>query len=327
MRHYISTLKHILLITALAAVIFGCSAANQDSPLSLLDANGDHPGDWIEGHGSYAKPDGSLCIDCHGDDLDGGITSVSCSTASIGGQTCHANGPGLHPPDWLDKSSADFHALAYSPASNYCSICHDAAPLSLPPGYNCLDCHFSEDGTQRIPAGSSFSHGNTSAEHKTFTANEAQVCVNCHTANISFGNQGSCHNCHEIHEKPYLDHNLAVPTSNEFTSQCSACHSITDPPIGSARVCTSCHIVGSPYSRTNCTSCHRRPPNTGEHGEHQDEGVSCNECHQDAGSGSGLNHFYDNDVDVKFSDSGFTYNIGGRCSGKCHSENHTNENW
>ncbi len=535
----------IVLFTILAIVTFGCSTAIQDSPLNFVDGNGSHPAGWITAHGTYADPDGSLCMDCHGDDLAGGISGASCSAYSYNGQSCHASGPELHPADWLnknasgdtwhadayqegllqggldcldchtpparddpnggkclichfdlngsrtpggwihgttdhgdfaglpeeivcvtchevnnrfgneptchnchtivtvphtngwlDRSASDFHALAYSPIDDSCNVCHDPAQPANPPGYICLDCHFSEDGSQRTPPGSSYTHGETSLEHKTFTANEAQVCINCHNTNLDYANQDSCHNCHDLvnvphtsgwldrsapdfhaqeyspaddscsvchdpaqpangpgyicldchfsedgsqrtppgssythgetssehktftaneaqvcinchttnfdnanqtschnchdiqaaHTVEYLDHNLAVPTSSDFTSQCSSCHSLsgTSPVVG-APVCISCHTDGSPYSQTNCTSCHRRPPGTGEHGKHIGE-ASCDDCHQSAGSDSGLNHFYDDVVDVVFSVSGFTFN-GSSCTGSCHGENHSNRNW
>lgn len=323
----------IVIMMSLAATLPGCSTANPESPLSLVDASGNHPDGWIEAHRQYAEPDGSLCMDCHGDNLDGGITRVSCSTATRNGQGCHANGPGLHSLEWLDKSSPDFHALAYSPAAGSCNLCHDPAQPSLPPVYNCLDCHFSEDGSQRIPDGSLYSHGDTTSDHQAFTGTDTDVCVNCHTVNINFANQASCHNCHEFHEKPYLDHNLAIPTSGDFTSNCSFCHAITGTsPQAGAPVCVSCHTVGSPYTQTNCTSCHGDPPDTGKHDKHDNEGADCDECHLNAGSGNGLNHYYDGEVDVEFSVSPFTYNpVLGECTGTCHigseSKDHNNKDW
>ncbi len=427
----------IILITSLAALISNCSGANEESGLNLVDANGNHFAGWIQEHGTVALSNENLCTPCHGDNLDGGTTSVSCSTASYDGQSCHASGPGLHSADWLnknassgtwhaeayltqlqiggldcedchtppalddpdggkcvichfdlngsrspgvwthgiadhssfagspeeivcvtchevnnrfgnepfchnchisvtvphssgwlDKSALDFHALAYNPAEDSCSVCHDPAQPTNPPGYICLDCHFSEDGSQRVPPGSGYTHGETTQEHQAFSADEAQVCMNCHDTNVQYGNQASCHNCHAIeapHEVEYLDHDSVVPTSGDFTTQCSTCHSISPPPVTSAPVCTFCHTAGSPYTQTNCTSCHGQPPGTGKHGAHNGE-ASCIDCHQGAGSGSGLNHLYNGAVDVVFSASNFTYS-GGRCSGLCHERNHNNNSW
>lgn len=184
-------------LVSLAAVLSGCSTANQDSSLNLVDSSGKHPQGWLKGHRFYALSDGSICAPCHGDNLDGGIVELSCSTASLNGQDCHANGPALHTLNWLDKFSPNFHALAYSPSSNTCGICHDIFQPDTYPGYNCLDCHFSEDGTQRTPEDSDFSHTGYGDDHMSFPLNESQVCVNCHATNLAFGNQAWCHNCHE----------------------------------------------------------------------------------------------------------------------------------
>ena len=153
--------------------------------------------------------------------------------------------------------------------------------------------------------------------------------MNCHDVNISFDNQPSCHNCHDLptHDVEYLDHNVVVPDSGDFNTLCSTCHAIsgTSPNAG-APECVVCHTAGSPYTQTNCTSCHGNPPNTGEHGEHSGE-ATCDECHQGAGSGSGLNHFYDNELDQEFTAATDMVFNGSSCTGTCHGEEHTNETW
>ena len=171
-----------------------CSSVNEDNPLNLVDPSGKHFSGWLEEHRNYALPEGVPCMSCHGEDLNGGISGVTCVTGSLDGQDCHANGPGLHPVDWLDKSSPDFHGLAYDPSLNPCELCHGIAD---PEAYICLDCHFSEDGTQRVPDGSEFNHVGYGKDHWSFPLDESLVCVNCHDININLGNQTWCHNCHE----------------------------------------------------------------------------------------------------------------------------------
>lgn len=319
----------MLMMVLPAAVLSGCSTANQDSPVSLVDASGNHPGGWITAHGVYAAPDGSLCMDCHGDDLAGGISGVSCSSDAVG---CHSGGPAFHPADWLDKSATGntWHAGAYQSGFQIggldCVDCHDPLGSSYPDDAGkCTTCHFTIAGA-RSPGGWTHpppyddNHGDF-AGSPSVTA----ICLACHEVNYRFGNGPAGHGCESCHDVPYLDHNLAVPASGDFTARCSSCHTMDDPPVTSKQDCTFCHVAGSPYIQTNCTSCHGRPPNTGEHGEHSGE-ASCSECHLGAGSGSGLNHYYNDQVDVVFSASGFTYSSG-RCTGTCHGEVHDNENW
>ncbi|MCK5351866.1 hypothetical protein KAJ77_04775, partial [bacterium] len=62
MRRFSITLIMIMLILVLATMISSCSTANQDSPLSLVDASGNHPDGWLSAHRGYAQPDGSLCM-------------------------------------------------------------------------------------------------------------------------------------------------------------------------------------------------------------------------------------------------------------------------
>jgi len=326
-----NVLFQIILIAAMAALFYSCSTTNQDSPLSFVDASGNHPGGWIAAHGSYAEPDGSLCMDCHGDDLAGGITGVSCSSDAVG---CHSGGPAFHPADWLDSSLTGnaWHGDAYTNGFlvngiNDCVDCHEPPALDDPAEGKCIICHFTLSGN-KSPGG--WAHASTL--HSSFAGSpEESVCVACHEINISFGNQPSCHNCHDnpvAHEVEYLDHNTDVPDSGNFTSQCSTCHAISGTsPNASAPLCVSCHTESSPYSGANCTSCHGNPPNTGEHGEHSGE-TTCDECHQGAGSGSGLNHFYDEELDQDFitAITDMVFN-GTSCSGTCHGKEHESENW
>jgi len=317
-----------LIAAALAALVSNCSTVNPESSLSLVDASGNHPDGWLTAHDSYAQPDGSLCMDCHGVDLAGGITGVSCSVSSFGGQSCHGNGPAFHPADWLNKNASGdtWHADAFQSGLQVngleCVDCHTPPALDDPAGGKCLVCHFTLGGS-RTPGG--WTHG--ISDHSSWAGSPAEtVCVTCHEVNNRFGNEPFCHNCHNvvIHDVPFFDHNAAVPTSGDFTSQCSLCHSISgSSPDPGAPVCVSCHTAGSPYTRTNCTSCHGRPPGTGRHADH---GSTCSDCHQGAGTGTGSNHFYDGAVDVVFAVSNFTYS-GGRCTGSCHGEGHSSRSW
>jgi hypothetical protein len=269
-------------------------------------------------------------MDCHGDDLAGGITGVSCSSDAVG---CHASGPAFHPEDWLDSSLTgnDWHGDAYDNGFLVngldCVDCHTPPALDDPDEGKCIICHFTLSGG-RSPGG--WAHADTGTAHAAYAGSpEETVCVACHDINISFGNQDSCHNCHEIatHDVEYLDHDQDVPDSTDFDSQCSTCHAVsgTSPNAG-APECITCHENGSPYTQTNCTSCHGNPPNDSRHNEHEGEGVDCDECHLGGGTGTGLNHFYDNEVDVVISESGFTY-IAGKCTGSCHGEYHSNWSW
>ena len=126
---------------------------------------------------------------------------------------------------------------------------------------------------------------------------------------------------------------------------CTECHG-ADYSGGTSNVaCSSCHVNGSPFVLTNCTSCHSAPPSgtvapnrTGAHGTNTGHFAAqvalpdgCNTCHTGAGSGT-LNH--DNGAaNVNFPNvynakSGVAvYNADGTCSKvSCHG-GQTTPNW
>jgi hypothetical protein len=279
-----TTRKVILLVMIMAVfgllLLAGCSELNTSSSLALVDDSGSHPDGWIEAHGNYALPEGALCIDCHGEELDGGITGISCSSAAIGEQPCHANGPGLHTAGWLDKNTVDFHGDAYNADSAACLVCHDPASPATAPGYNCLDCHFSEDGTERSP-GPAYTHGTLTSHDVYEDTVNGDVCITCHAINIAFGYEpgASCHNCHDIHPDNWDDRDMhgaaAVADPGPVTGldSCRDCHG-ADLNGGDAEVSClftgACHFVAAPHQG----SWRSRHDNTD-----QDNGSICGLCH------------------------------------------------
>ena len=330
-----STLLIVTTIFLLTFAATACNTANEESPLSLLDESGQHPAGWTEAHGSFASPDGSSCTSCHGAGLDGGISNVSCSSASFNGQSCHAGGPAFHSAGWLDKQAGEFHGLTYQADPTACYSCHDPNDPLTSPGYSCLECHFSEDGTQRVPSGSGYSHGDSGTSHSQFNGTaDGDVCTNCHAVNISFSYEPACHNCHgENHDVPFLDHTQAAPSQADFTNNCSRCHSATgQQPDQSARRCDDCHTSGNPYTLTNCRSCHGNPPGgssypnrDGRHGG--DHNYVCSECHSPEGSGSGLNHYEPTQAHLSMPLSFTQTPSQVTCNGTCHGEGHSNRRW
>src|SRR5919198_5794028 len=126
-----------LFIRAMAMVAFfaglwGCSRANDGAPTidrtgkhpaawAVADTGGDHPGVFI------ASPD--QCKECHGKDLLGGISKVSCFSTSFAGIACHPNGPSGHPSGWGAPGSHGPAAKAAAAGANgfsFCQKCHGA---------------------------------------------------------------------------------------------------------------------------------------------------------------------------------------------------------
>jgi len=180
----------------MTTVFFGCySAVNDKSGLSMLDDSGSHTAEWVSGHRYYFLPNGELCMPCHGENLDGGISNISCFSTAIDGQSCHAGGPSGHPIEWMDKYSfgtSVFHGTAFLDVVLNCAPCHEPPALDDPNGGKCAICHFGTSGAN-TPGG--WTHDIFDHEQFEGTIDE-QVCVKCHSTNNSMGYDPFCHNCH-----------------------------------------------------------------------------------------------------------------------------------
>lgn len=276
----IRSLRPVLIPVFLVLLFSGCSTGIDSGGVSLVDAQGNHPVGWLASHKAFAGADGSMCKDCHGNTLQGGISGVSCFAASFNGQSCHAGGPAFHPAAWLDKTGRGtngWHATAYQNNTPACIDCHDL-------NVQCILCHFSIGGS-RVPSGSGYSHGVTSG-HSVFTGSQASVCVTCHEVNNRFGHmpQPFCHNCHVPFPVPAGTHATGWLNSDNttgfhgafvpgITCETSGCHPITGHPT-----CTTCHFTAA-GSRATTGFTHVNPADN--HGDGQTfVGTICENCHQ-----------------------------------------------
>jgi len=236
----------------------GCSDVNKKS---VFDADsGNHPDNWVSAHPASYGADPTVCAECHGSDLHGGTSGVSCFSASFDGTSCHANGPVGHPSGW---SSPDSHGASAKAAPNAgttsgfstCQLCHGANFQGGSTSTSCFSCHgvsapHSPKPWRGIPGARS--HVNTDP------ANGA-VCYDCHKDGLN-----------------------STVTPSPLA------------PAGTTPDCfnnTLCHAIP-----TTCAYCHTKPPSgtvapnrAGAHAVHyaaitlSDE---CNTCHNGAGVGT-----------------------------------------
>lgn len=212
--------------------IWGCSTANDSS--IVLDAAGRHPAAWIVAATGGSHPAAYLsapdiCNECHGSDLTGGISSVSCFSNSRNGISCHPQGPSGHPSGWSDPASHGAHAKAAASGANgmaFCTGCHGSDFRGAgSPQKDCLRCH-------------------TTAPHPA-AANWRSTGAITHT-DSSLDNAPECATCHNTSTP-----NLASPNLGRFTNSPAGSFNGGSPDCFTASMCH-----GDVRKTVNCDACH-----------------------------------------------------------------------
>ncbi|HSQ78671.1 MAG TPA: CxxxxCH/CxxCH domain-containing protein [Nitrospirota bacterium] len=221
--------------------IAACSSPNTKSILN--PETGKHSVNWIVDHRITFLKDRTACTECHGSDLKGGISGVSCFSASFGGMTCHANGPSGHPAGW---ASPDSHGAAAKSASDAattkgfstCQACHGSDFMGGLAALSCLNTTGCHGATVASPHSPAPWRGGARTHTTTNTAN-APVCGLCHWggklvgsyAPLPLGAQPGCFNntlCHDNsvvpHAVPFTDPTLHGPLAKSDLIYCEGCH-------------------------------------------------------------------------------------------------------
>jgi predicted CxxxxCH...CXXCH cytochrome family protein len=334
--------RPLILLVLLSSVALGGCSPSSETGVGFLDAAGNHPAGFVTTHPAFARPDGSACVSCHGGDLQGGISGVSCFAASRDGISCHAFGPAFHPSGWPAPAVHGPAAKTAPGGTNgfaYCRICHGALFEGGAVQVACFDCHGIEAPHPRRPwraAGPANTHTNVDAGN-------AAVCALCHTLGADStrqpvppappGTEPGCFNDTLCHGQPGTAPHAVRPydahpreARTHFDTFCSGCHSMNLPRRNaSAPACTECHPGGNPLTVGNCASCHASPPDgaapvgsvfpnvPGAHAAHDalpEVTGNCGVCHTGAGTGTGLSHFYDGAVGVSFAGADYQAQAG-----------------
>lgn len=306
-------------ILLMCVSIWGCSTAN-DNPVDVT-VSGKHPAGWAVASNGGSHPALFLsapdkCKECHGTDLLGGITKVSCSSTS-----CHAQGPYGHAPGWNAYTAHGAHAKAAAAGVNgmaFCKNCH-GANYTGGVGKSCMTagCHNSPAPHPATP------WKGLLTTHATTDPSNAPVCAQCHiggaflTSSVNPSSTGisGCFNntlCHGV-----KGHTATYPGAThksvgfDFGPDCLVCHTAVTPgavypaTAGTPPVCSSCHPgwASSP-AIIGCGGCHGDPnplgsdgygqptgstfPNfAGQHRRHSNVGIAtCAYCHSGGGTGA-----------------------------------------
>ena len=237
----------------LAVLIAGCSKKHG----APFDPDAGHPADFFAKHGASFTSEGA-CSECHGSDLLGGISKVSCFSASFGNQTCHPAGPAGHPPGWSNATSHGATAKAApGPGSGFaaCETCHGADFKGGTAQTSCFGCHKVNAPHPPAPWRGTLTHTTTIPEN-------AAVCAQCHkkgSGTPGCFNNTLCHGQEAGHpagwDAPALHGTAAkgAPGSMSGMASCESCHG-RGFNGGSAPSCFPCH---GRKNEERCRVCHK----------------------------------------------------------------------
>lgn len=261
---------------------------------------GHHPAGWEAPgvHGMAAKHQDETCVTCHGDDLAGGTTGISCDT-------CHeAGGPGTA---WRTD----------------CTFCHGGVDnLTGAPPEGISDETDAEDTSFPVHT-----------KHVEATALKSALdCVQCHvkpTDVLSNGHVFLGDTTPGVADLRFVAGLSPAASWNGSNGTCSNlyCHGNGRSNNGTVTVdsdvrCGSCHAVQS--SGEDGWDRLSEP-----HGDHLEEGLACTDCHGDVvGNGDLIANValhVDGDVSVRLP-TGMT-RASETCTGSCHGENHGGRRW
>ena len=268
----------VLILLAAFAAAAGCSTANTsgDGNVNHVDASGHSIPGWLTSTGGthastattnyIANGGSSSCTECHGSDLAGGISSVSCFGNTAG---CH-HGP---VPNWITAAVHGAVAKKAPGSSGFasCQICHGKNFSGGGADVSCFTCHGVSAPHAPKPWRAS---GGTTLTHTTTDTANAPVCALCHypgslnnPANhpatpAPAGTAPGCFNNTLCHAEAAAPH--PVGASWVATSPAAQPHGISAKATPGAAAgyayCQACHGTGTDFaggsSGVSCYPCH-----------------------------------------------------------------------
>lgn len=272
-------LRHLFLLF-LPFAMLACSNANDKNSGTIDLRTGKHPDGWVVSDSGGKHPAAyitgpSACLQCHGKNLNGGISGVSCFSSSYKGIGCHSNGPGNHPVGWSAPTAHGAAAKALSAGRDgmiRCRNCHGNdfnGGITKKSCLNSAGCHGVGVLAPHSPKPWRSDLGGRT--HSVVDASNATACAICHTGGANSSRQPSsppapgapagCFNntlCHGIkgHAAGWSlpsSHGtaaLAVSSGDTGFSSCAVCHGAAYNGGTAEQSCvstTGCHFVNAPH--------------------------------------------------------------------------------
>ena len=161
-----------------------------------------HKSDWMNmsssgSHGNFVKSrnwSATSCQSCHGSDLTGGTSNVSC-------YTCHTNYP--HMDDWAEGEGSNSHGT-WVANNNWdiesCQDCHGTDYLGGTSQVSCYTCHAT------YPHNDNWTTASSAQSHNKYLKTvywSMESCKDCHGDDYHGGtSQSSCYTCHTGEQGP-----------------------------------------------------------------------------------------------------------------------------
>ncbi|UCG78099.1 MAG: hypothetical protein JSV21_11165 [Nitrospirota bacterium] len=240
-----SHVHKIIVLFFIAIISASCSDGNSNS---VFSSDTGHPNGWTGNHGQgfFNSPD--ICSECHGTDLLGGISTVSCFSADLNGISCHAGGPPGHPNPFSDPDTHGAVAKAapgFTSGFAFCSACHGTDFSGGISGISCYTCH----GVSAPHSPQPWRNGRT---HIDTHFDNADSCAECHYNDPinpapQPGSPG-CFNstlCHAgVHDTAWTTDHVLTARFDQSSCSTSNCHG-TDLTGGLSGIsCYRCHLGG-----------------------------------------------------------------------------------
>ena len=266
----IGVVKALLVFSIVGLLFLGCSGGGSGSgsnspadgladklPDGLPDDTGGvegnyHPAGWVNNpqHGADFNSNPQNCKACHGDDLNGGESGVSCLLChhGVGGPYPGHTGKAPHnsPGDCDGCHGADFNGAAFD-------------GLAVP---SCFECHADRVSMKAgVP------------DHGACAKSGCHPDLQSHPSHTGGNNRGpsplDCEECHT--ENPFIYDTYADGLTLALTGVCDSCHSpmgafdgVDDGTIGAKSNWSSGVYTASGTLRTGrgkwCAGCHDPVP-------------------------------------------------------------------